>query len=201
MTTLRPIARSTVALSLALLLSSCSPAQPAPTVPSETTAAQTPESPTPSPEPMSSAPKSEEEAKSSAESTISKYLTLRGEVNAAGGTDTAPLRSVADGQALIVAEEDAARVATDKKTTSGQLTFEPISSIVSDITANGVSLPFHTVTVTGCQDGSNYNITLADGSEAMRPSSRRSLIAMTVLFDPNFNSWLVNYVEAKEGSC
>ena len=63
---------------------------------------------TPTPTPTASnaqvpPPASEDEAITAAETVLTQYFVTRGEVNAAGGTDTAPLEAWATGRALEVA--------------------------------------------------------------------------------------------------
>ena len=72
------------------------------------------ETPTPTPtatNPKVSAPANEDEAITAAETVLTQYFVTRGEVNAAGGTDTAPLEDWATGRALDVAVNDATGIA------------------------------------------------------------------------------------------
>lgn len=184
-----------------LALAGCTPDAAGPTSsPSATTA-----TPTPTPTPTEAgvpAPQTEDEAVDAGTAAINDYLRIRGEVNASGGTNTAPLEAIATGTALTVAQEDAQRIATDKKTTAGALKFEFQTGYATELVAtDGTTYPFASATITGCQDASDYSITLADGTAAQRPDSLRSVLEFTTLWEPTLKTWLVQNVTATGSTC
>lgn len=184
----------------ALLLAGCVTTPTDDPTPSSTPSATA--SPTPSPTPTeATAPTSDSEAVAAAEEVISRFYEVRGEVNAAGGSDVEPLTQVATENALAVATQDAERIAVDGKTTSGALAFTSNEAYSSDLTDSaGTVYPFSAVSVTGCQDGSNYSIRLADGTEPQRPDPRAE-IQITVIFDPAISTWLVQDLRATGAAC
>jgi len=177
------------------LLAGCTP-EPAPT-----------NSSTPNPTSSESAtgypaPESESEAVENAERTIATFLKVRGEVNAAGGTDAEPLAELATGPALKLAVDDAARVVELGWTTEGALIFEPQSAYAVDLVAeDGASFAFSSVNVTGCQDISEYKIFNADGTPALQPSDKRAILEFNVIWEPTSRLWLVNSVVAPGQTC
>jgi hypothetical protein len=196
-TTKRPsfaIALTVTAAAAALVLTGCTP-QPGPTP--TFTSSPTPTS-TASTDPQ---PKSESEAIDSAELAIDDYLYVRSQVNAAGGTDTAPLEDVASGHALQIAVEDAGRIVEGKNTTTGQLSFDPTDSYATTLEGEGVSVPFGSVSVTGCQDGSAYKIFNEDGSPAQQPTEVRNVLEFRVIWEPTRELWLVSDVMATGPTC
>jgi len=184
-----------------LALAGCTPDAASPT-PSPTTTSATP-TPTPTPtEAGVPAPQTEDEAVDAGTTAVNDYLRTRGEVNAAGGADVTPLEAIATGTALTVAQEDAQRIVTDQKTTTGALKFEFQTGYATDLVAtDGTTYPFASATITGCQDASEYAITLADGTAAQRPESLRSVLEFTTLWEPNLKTWLVQTVTATGSTC
>ncbi|PPG77500.1 hypothetical protein C5D98_15060 [Rathayibacter rathayi] len=182
-----------------LALAGCTPDAAGPTTTPTTT------TPTPTPTPTETgvpAPQSEDEAVDAAEDVIGRYLLVRSQVNAAGGTDTAPLDTVATGTALQIAKDDAARIVTDKNTVSGQLKFERISAYAGDLQSpDGTITPFGSATVTGCQDGSEYKLFNADGSAAQQPTNLRNVLEFTAIWEPSDGTWLVQNVVATGSTC
>ncbi len=179
----------------ALVLSGCTP-EPGP----EPTTTSTP-SPTPtlSTDP---APQNEEEAIAAAEDAIAEYLQVRGEVNASGGTDTEALVAVSTGPALQIALDSAARVVELGWKTEGALEFTPTTGYAVDLVGqDGASYPFSSVTVTGCQDSSNYKVFEADGSPAQQPEQQRNEIEFNVIWEPVEETWLVNNALATGATC
>lgn len=182
-----------------LTLAGCTPEAPAPT-PTATSASPTP-TPTPTPT-VAPAPQNEDEAVKAAEDAIDRYLSVRASVNAAGGTDTAPLNAVATGTALQVAQDDAGRIAADKNTVTGVLKFEPQTAYAANLTApDGTVTPFGSATVTGCQDGSDYKLFNPDGSAAQQPTNQRNVIEFTAIWEPTSGTWLVQNVTATGSTC
>ena len=189
-----------VALVGILTLAGCTPDVPTPTN-SPSAATSTTPSPTPT-ETGVPAPRNEDEAVDAAEDVISRYLTVRAEVNAAGGTDTSPLNAVATGAALQKAQDDAGRIAADKNTVTGQLKFEPMSAYAGNLTApDGTVTPFGAVTVTGCQDGSGYKLFNPDGSAAQQLANQRNILEFTTIWEPTTGTWLVQNVTATGATC
>lgn len=187
--TLAAAATFTVA---ALLMTACAPAAVETPKPTQTTAA---------PETMApvAPPESEEEAVAAAEEVLTKWFEVRGEVNAAGGTDTEPLEAVAIGNALEVSVNDATHIATgpilntDEKNidgpgkTEGAITHETKSAYGQEW--EGVEHGL--VTINACQDGTSYKVFASDGSEAMRPADRRTTFDYQVVYDAEREAWLV----------
>ena len=144
-------------------------------------------------------PKSEDEAVKAAEKALTEWFVVRGEVNAAGGKDTARLEKVATGNALTISQNDAKHVATgpilnaDQKNvdgpakTEGAIKYEPISAYgqAYEGVENGL------VTVNACQDASGYKVFASDGSPAMTPPSLRNKLDYQVIYDAKAKAWLV----------
>lgn len=156
--------------------------------------------PTPTPTPTEAAPPADEaEAITSATAVLTEWFKVRGEVNAAGGTDTALLDQVATGMALVIAQDDAKRIANGPilnvdganiegpSTTEGQLTFEPIASYgqVWNEIENGL------VTINACQDATGYKVTTNDGTPAMTPAEQRQTFDYQITYDAERKVWLV----------
>lgn len=184
---------ATVAAS-ALVLTGCVP-EPAPTPTVTDTATPTPTATT---DPQ---PESESEAIDAAELAIDDYLYVRGKVNADGGTDTEALEEVASGNALQVAVESANRVVELNWTTEGQLSFDPTDSYATTLEGEGVSIPFASVSVTGCQDGSGYKVFEEDGTPAQQPAEQRNVLEFRVIWEPTRELWLVSDVLATGETC
>lgn len=174
-----------LAAAAALVLTGCTP-EPAPTPTTSNTATPTPTSTT---DPQ---PQSESEAIAAAELAIDDYLYVRGQVNATGGTDTTPLEEVASGQALQVAVDDAGRVAEGGLRTEGQISFSSTDAYATTLEADGVSVPFGSVIVTGCQDGTGYDIFNADGTPAQQPTEQRNVFEFNVIWHPELELWVVS---------
>jgi hypothetical protein len=195
--TSRIFAELIVTAAMVSVLAACTP-DPQPT-------AITSSSPSASPSQTSfavPAPEDESEAIDFAERTIDRFLEVRGEVNAAGGTDTDELGQVATGPALRIALDDAARVVELGWKSEGALTFEPATAYAVDLVAeDGTSYPFSSVNVTGCQDGTNYTGTNPDGTPIQRPANLRAEIEFNVIWDPNLTLWLVNSIIATGATC
>ena len=157
--------------------------------------------PTPTPTPTEAAPPADEaEALTAADAVLTEWFKVRGEVNAAGGTDTAPLEELSTGRALDVALESAARIATGPlvnvdgqsidgpSTTEGQITYETIAEYGQEWngTPNGL------VTINACQDSTGYKITTNDGKPAMvDPNNARLVYDYQVVYDTERKAWLV----------
>lgn len=177
------------------LLAGCSPTSgPQPTASSSS---PTPTSNTAGPV---DPPKDEAEAVKAAEKAVTQWLVVRGEVNAAGGKNTEPLKTVATGKALDRAIADATQISTgpvlnvDQKNvdgpgkTEGAIKYEPIAAYgqSNDGIENGL------VTVNACQDASGYKVFASDGSPAMRPPSDRNKFDYKVIYDAKAKAWLVS---------
>ena len=151
---------------------------------------------------------SEDEAITAAETVLTQYFVTRGEVNAAGGTDTAPLEAWATGRALEVAVNDAAGIAEGPilnvdqvnvegpATTEGAIKYETVASYGQEWEGieNGL------VTINACQDASEYKVWASDGSEAMRPEAR-STFDYQVVYDSESETWLVYNLISLGESC
>lgn len=165
----------------------------------------TPTSSTPTPEESVvgvPAPESESEAIDNAERTIATYLKVRGEINAAGGTDTTPLEELATGPALQLALDDAGRVVELGWKTEGALSFEPQSAYAVDLVAeDGTAYPYSSANVTGCQDLSEYKIFNSDGTPAQQPADKRAILEFNVIWEPSLKLWLVNSVVVPGQTC
>jgi hypothetical protein len=188
------IALTATVAAVALVLTGCVP-EPTPT-PTDTT--------TPTPTPTATTdpqPESESEAIDAAELAIDDYLYIRGKVVADGGIDIEPLDEVASGTALRIAQEEAGRVAENEWRVQGQLSFDPTSSYATTLEGEGVSVPFASVSVTGCQDGSGYNIFNPDGTPAQQPTERRNVLEFRVIWEPTRELWLVSDVLATGETC
>lgn len=184
------------ALALGLILAGCA-------TPDSTHTTTATQSPTPTPTPTSTtiaAPKTQDDAVTAGTLAFDQYLKVRAKVNAAGGTDTAPLETVSTGQALTVAKADAGRVAQGKLVTKGRLTFTVTNAYASDLTAGAKKIPYGTANLTGCQDGSGYKIFNADGTPAQQPDGNYQLSVM-VIYNPSTSSWLVENVIATGKKC
>ncbi|MFH8253028.1 hypothetical protein ACH3VR_21860 [Microbacterium sp. B2969] len=153
-------------------------------------------------------PASEDEAIKAADTVLKQYFVTRGEVNAAGGKNTAPLNAVATGKALDVAVKDAERISTgpilnvDQKNidgpgkTEGAITYERLAAYGQqwEKVDNGL------VTIHACQDASKYKVWASDGSEALRPDAR-SLFDYQVIYDTKSETWLVYNLVSLGQSC
>lgn len=194
----RTLAVLAVATAGVLALAGCTPQDNKPT--------PAPTSASPSPTPTSTttgvpAPTNETEAIDGATDGIDRFLAVRGEVNAAGGTQTDRLSEVSTGPALQIALDSAARVVEKGWITSGALVFEKQSAYASAVTlADGSSNPFGAAIVTGCQDGSKYTITDGAGNPVKQPEPR-NIIEFTVVYDQPTSSWLVQNAIAPGGTC
>ncbi len=175
-----------------LLLVGCTPTSE-PTPPTITTTTPTPTATTVAP------PANEEEAIAAADAALTNWFIVRGEVNAAGGTDTDRLEALALGTALELTLNDAANTATGPvlnedqvnidgpATTEGAMRHELITAYGQEYEGidNGM------VTINACQDASEYVIRASDGSLAMRPERQRVLIDFDVVYDAERQAWLV----------
>lgn len=195
-------ALTAVALSSMLLAGCTTTATPTPG-PSTASATPTPTTGTKVPPPAN-----EEEAISAADAILKEYFVTRGEVNAAGGTDTAPLKAVATDKALDVAVKDAERISTgpilnvDQKNvegpgkTEGAIKFETVSAYGQKWEEVETGL----VTINACQDASDYKVWASDGSEALRPDAR-STFDYQVIYDTKTETWLVYNLISLGQSC
>lgn len=170
---------------------------------------------TPTPTPTETAPTTveppadEDEATAAGEQAITDWLRIRSEVNAAGGTDTAPLETIATGNALTLALDDAKRVAegpivnvdgesvAGAATAEGQITFELKTAYAQD--RDGT--PFGHVTIQACQDTSGYVVTTSDGKAAKRPDNLRVNVDYQAVYDPASQRWLAYDVIGTGGTC
>lgn len=187
--TLAAAATFTVA---ALLMTACAPAAVETPKPTQTTAA---------PETMApvAPPESEEEAVAAAEEVLTKWFEVRGEVNAAGGTETAPLEELSIGNALEATLNDAAHIASGPQlnvdgenidgpvTTEGAIRYETVSAYGQEWEGieNGL------VTINACQDGSEYKVFASDGSPGMQPEEQRLTFDYQVTYNAERQAWLV----------
>lgn len=154
-------------------------------------------------------PADEDEAIENADAAVSNWLVVRGEVNAAGGTDVDRLEQLSTGRALEITLNDAATVANGPvlnedgqqidgpATTEGAFVHETLSAYAQEYEgiANGL------VTINACQDASGYSITTNDGSPAMRPENLRALIDYQVVYDAERRAWLVYDVVSLNQPC
>lgn len=145
------------------------------------------------------APESEDEAIEAAEAVLTEWFEVRGEVNAAGGTDTAELEELSTGTALERAVGDAAEIASGpllnvdgeniegQVTAEGAITYETVTAYGQEWegTENGL------VTINACQDASDYKLTASDGSAGMTPESLRNTFDYQVIYDAERQAWLV----------
>lgn len=197
MLTKRPASLIAAALAIAgaLTLAGCTGTQPPVSSPSVSTS----ETPTPTPTAFEP-PADEAEAIAAATATLTKWFEVRGEVNAAGGTDTAPLEELSIGRALSVAVDSATRIATGPlvnednisvdgpSTTEGQITFEMIAAYGQERD----SIPNGLVTINACQDSTGYKITTNDGKPALTdPNNARLVYDYQVVYDASKKTWLV----------
>jgi hypothetical protein len=201
------------ALLTVLLLTSCTTEPDAtPSSPSSTPVPAPPSStpgvsPSPSRAPgapvTAPSPASDEDATTGAAEAVEQFLIVRAQVNAAGGTDTTPLEAVSTGRALALAQQDAAFIAEGMYRVEGRLKFDTTTAYAGTLTtADGAtSYPFASVTVTGCQDGSEYRIFNPDGTPAPQPPDPRSVIELTAIWEPNLGTWMVENGFAKDESC
>lgn len=153
-------------------------------------------------------PANEDEAIAAADSVLTEYFVARGEVNAAGGTDTSSLEVLATGKALDVAVRDAAYVAEGPvlnvdqvnvegpATTEGAIKYETLSAYGQpwEDVENGL------VTINACQDASEYKVFASDGSEALRPDARTTF-DYQVIYDSERETWLVYDLISLGESC
>lgn len=145
------------------------------------------------------APESEEEAIEAAEAVLTEWFEVRGEVNAAGGADTAELEELSTGTALERALADAKTIVegpllnVDGENiegpirTEGAITYETKTAYGQEWegTENGL------VTINACQDGTDYKLFASDGSEGMRPEELRTTFDYQVIYDADAQAWLV----------
>lgn len=193
MTTKRIItALAAVALGSALLAGCTPTADPTPE-PTEATA--TPEETRGPVAP----PESEEEAIEAADTVLTEWFEVRGEVNAAGGSDTGRLESITDGPALTIVLDDAGQIANgpqlneDKVNvegpakTEGAITFESLGAFGQEWEGvdNGL------VTINACQDSSEYKIWASDGSPGYPRSQERNLFDYQITYNAEREAWLV----------
>ena len=188
------IALAATAAASALVLTGCVP-EPTPTPTITETATPTPTATT---DPQ---PESESEAIDAAELAIDDYLYVRAKVNGDGGTDVEALEEVSSGNALAIAVESANRVVENDWTVQGQISFDPTDSYATTLEGEGVSVPFGSVSVTGCQDGSGYKIFNADGTPAQQPTDLRNVIEFRVIWEPTRELWLVSDARATGETC
>lgn len=192
-TTKRLALAGIIAASLALAGCTGNPA-PAPSTPSST--------PTPTSTALNTpvdAPKTQNDAIEQAQTVLATWYKVRGEVEAAGGTNTEPLKQLSTGQALQTAEDSASRIANgpllneDGKSISGSskatgaLTFTPSTAYGQKW--NGVNNGL--VTIDGCQDASNRHVTTHDGKPAMKSPNPRIKLEYQVSYDIKSKLWLV----------
>lgn len=193
MTTKRIVtALAAVALGSALLAGCTPSANPTPK-PTESTAA-----PEETRGPVAP-PESEEDAIKAADAVLTEWFEVRGEVNATGGTDTAPLEELSTGKALEATLNDAAHIASGPQlnvdgenidgpvTTEGAITYETVTAYGQEWegTENGL------VTINACQDGSDYKVFASDGSAGMQPENQRLTFDYQVIYDAERQAWLV----------
>ncbi|WP_102191304.1 hypothetical protein [Microbacterium aurantiacum] len=188
----RTIAAAATFTVAALLMTACAPAAVETPKPTQTTAA---------PETMApvAPPESEEEAVAAAEEVLTKWFEVRGEVNAAGGTDTEQLEALSTGTALERVLADAEQIANGPLLnvdevnidgpikTEGAITYESKSAYGQEWEGveNGL------VTINACQDGTDYKLFASDGSEGMRPAELRTTFDYQVIYDASREAWLV----------
>lgn len=203
MTTKRIItALTAIAISGVLLAGCTGTASP---TPSPSTASPTP---TPSTGTKVPPPANEAEAIEAADAVLTQYFNIRGEVNAAGGTDTSPLEAFATDKALEVAVNDAAHIAegpilnVDQVNvdgpgkTEGAIKYETVAAYGQpwEEVENGL------VTINACQDASDYKVWASDGSEALRPDARTTF-DYQVVYDAESETWLVYNLISLGESC
>jgi len=203
MTTKRIItALTAIAISGVLLAGCTGTAGPTPTA---TTASPTP---TPSAGTKVPPPANEAEAIEAADAVLTQYFDTRGEVNAAGGTDTSPLEAFATGKALEVAVNDASHIAegpilnVDQVNvegpgkTEGAIKYETVAAYGQpwEEVENGL------VTINACQDATDYKVWASDGSEALRPDARTTF-DYQVVYDVESETWLVYNLISLGESC
>lgn len=154
-------------------------------------------------------PESEDEAIEAADAVLTEWFEVRGEVNAAGGTDTAPLEDLSTGNALDVGLKTAAEVSTgpllnvDMQNiegpiqTEGAFTHEMIGAYGQEWEGveNGL------VTINACLDGSDYKLFASDGSEGMRPENLRNVFDFQVIYDADRQAWLVYDLITLDETC
>lgn len=193
MTTKRILTALTAIAIGGMLLAGCTPS--ADPTPKPTESSATPEE---TRNPVAP-PESEEEAIEAADAVLTEFFEVRGEVNAAGGTDTAPLEELATGAALTRVLADAKQIAEGPQLnvdgenvegpakTEGAITYERITAYGQDWEGveNGL------VTINACQDLSDYKIFASDGSAGMQPEEKRTTFDYQVIYDSNAQAWLV----------
>lgn len=161
--------------------------------------------PTPSPSASAAiqeAPTSGAEAVSAAEDVVADFFTQRTLVNTAGGIDLASLEQVATGPALQLVTADATGIAESKTVVTGTITFAQTAAYSVDLTGpDGQVYPFSAVNISGCQDGSGYHRMNEDGSAQEMAPDRRSMLDLSVIFEPTLKSWLVYEVKATGQTC
>lgn len=189
----RTLTAATALVAATLLIAGCTAdAGPKPTPSQSSAAAEATREPV-------APPANEEEAITAAESVLTEWFEVRGEVNAAGGTDTAPLEELSTGNALDIAVRAAEEVSTgpllnvDKENidgpikTEGAFTHEMIGAYGQEWEGVGNGL----VTINACQDASDYKLFASDGSEGLRPENLRNVFDFQVIYDADREAWLV----------
>ena len=170
------------AIAAAMTLSACTSGGPTgPTI----TPSNTP-TPTATAGPVAP-PESEDEAIDAATTVLNQSLIVRGEVNAAGGTDTARYDSLMTGPALQKAQQEAALTVENGDVTSGAVTIE----IVSAYAAEWEGTEFGLVTLPTCTDFSTYVINTSDGSPAPRPDNLQIPVDYQVVYVEDAQAWKV----------
>lgn len=193
----------------ALLLAGCSTAPAsAPETAAAPTSAATPATTTDaSPEatateaPADGSPQDVAEATAAATAAITDFYQTMSAVQAAGGTDLAPLSTVATGPTLDTVTSDTTWLADGGYTVSGAMTFSPSTVAVSTLTAaDGTVYPFGSVLATGCQDSTDYVVSQG-GSAITLGVEPRTVFDLTVVFEPTTQAWLVENISENTAGC
>lgn len=122
-------------------------------------------------------------------------------VQAAGGTDLAPLATVATGPTLDTVTSDSTWLKDGGYGVSGAMTFAPTAAVAGDLTAaDGTVVPFGTVVATGCQDSTAYVIS-QDGAPITLGVAPRTVFDVTVVFEPAAAGWLVQNISGDDTVC
>lgn len=186
-----------------LLLAGCTSSGGGPT-PSPTSSA-TAGGPSADPSPSASgvdAPESEEDAVTAAEAVIERYIALSDLIASEGGQEADRITEVAIEPALSGALESAKAIADNKYVVTGESEFAPESSYATDIESTGTTIPFGSVTVTGCFDTSNRPIKNADGSDAPQPPNLSSPREVNVVYVPEQKAWFVRtFLKTSDDPC
>lgn len=169
-------------IAAALTLTACTGGTAGPTASPTTTPTPTPTTAGPV-EP----PTSEEEAITAATGVLEQSLILRGEVNAAGGTDTSAYEALMTGAALAKAQAEAALTAENGDVTSGAVTVD----IGEGYTAEWEGIEFGYVTLPTCTDFSTFVITTSSGSPAPRPEILQIPVDYQVVYLADEKAWKV----------